>query len=436
MKQSNITQATLSHKISYYHLLVFVAALPFDFFYSELVLISFLIHTFLHFRQQHLRYVDKSKILIVSSVYLLTLFCTIYSNDQSEAFSEWMKQLSLLLFPLLLFINPIPIRKYRESLLYGFTLTCTLTILYLYADAFRTIFYYHLGISTLFTQGFMNHSFSEPIHLHATYLSIYTCFAVIFLIDKIINARMNKGRLLKLLCLLILSAGLLQLASRMILIFLLTYIILIAPLYYFTGFRRIRFILCSLLLLTCVLFTFSHFKAFEERYITDLKEDISLHAPIEHINDSRAQRWSIAFELIAQSPVAGYGSGSEKRLLREAYFQHQLYDSYLHQLNAHNQYLSFLIKSGILGLIVFLISLLTGLRYAILQKDILFIAFMVMIVMVCFTENILDVNKGIFFYGFFYSLFLSYHYKNTVKQVASKQPVKAQQRIYKIIHYQ
>jgi O-antigen ligase len=83
-----------------------------------------------------------------------------------------------------------------------------------------------------------------------------------------------------------------------------------------------------------------------------------------------------------------------------------LYSSYINEFNAHSQYLSFLIKTGIAGLLVYLYVLGYGAWVAIRRKQLFFAAFLLLVGIVSVGENILDVNKGIFFYGFFMSLFL------------------------------
>ncbi|HWJ28287.1 MAG TPA: hypothetical protein VNS32_17210, partial [Flavisolibacter sp.] len=75
------------------------------------------------------------------------------------------------------------------------------------------------------------------------------------------------------------------------------------------------------------------------------------------------------------------------------------------KLNAHNQYLSFLIKGGIIAIAIFLVTLIIGFKKAIRYKSAIFISFLVCISVVSISENILDVNKGIFFYSFFLSFF-------------------------------
>ena len=60
MKKLLFIDDTLENKISYYHLAFFLISLPFDFFYSEVVLTSFAIHTLIHLRKYrlHLEYLD------------------------------------------------------------------------------------------------------------------------------------------------------------------------------------------------------------------------------------------------------------------------------------------------------------------------------------------------------------------------------------------
>ncbi|MGZ3833786.1 MAG: hypothetical protein ACXVB0_09695, partial [Mucilaginibacter sp.] len=76
------------------------------------------------------------------------------------------------------------------------------------------------------------------------------------------------------------------------------------------------------------------------------------------------------------------------------------------RLNAHNEYMSFLIKSGIWGLAVYLATLVYGFKIAIRKKDIVFFSFMTLVAVVSLSENMLDVDKGVMFYSFFFSFFV------------------------------
>jgi O-antigen ligase len=116
-------------------------------------------------------------------------------------------------------------------------------------------------------------------------------------------------------------------------------------------------------------------------------------------------RWQCAWELIRSSPWIGHGTGMELGLLKAKYLDHHLYIAYKHDLNAHNQYLSLWIKTGFIGLLFYLFLLGAGFALAFRTKDPFLAAFLMIIAFVSFSENILDVNKGIFFFSFFFSLF-------------------------------
>jgi len=141
------------------------------------------------------------------------------------------------------------------------------------------------------------------------------------------------------------------------------------------------------------------------RFIIGLQEDLTQSNISNSQAEPRVVRWKAAWELIQQSPVYGHGSGSEVALLKEEYYQRKLYNSYLHELNAHNQYLSTWLKTGVLGLMVLLYTFYCGFSTAIKNRDLLFGCFMIIIATVSFSENILDANKGIFYFSFFFSLF-------------------------------
>ena len=51
MKEIFVINDTAENKISYYHLLAFLAALPFDRFYSQVVFIILIIHTLIHLKK-------------------------------------------------------------------------------------------------------------------------------------------------------------------------------------------------------------------------------------------------------------------------------------------------------------------------------------------------------------------------------------------------
>lgn len=396
---------SLANKISYYHLVLLMASLPFDRFYSHLILISFAIHTLIHLKKSEIKPIFRYRTLLLQSVFFVTVLSTIYTVNQPEAFNEWGKHITIFLFPILFCLNPLDLKKYLPQLFTWFALVCTATIVYLYADALVVIRHYQLPLKTLFTAAFTNHNFSEPIDMHATFFSMQIAVALVYLLSVLAKAPRFYHKPLHLVCSLVLAAGLLQLSSKSIFITLVIVLTVVLPLFLLTGKGRTRFIaFAGLVSIAAVVLIFNS-GALRKRYFTELNRDLTkteAGAP----NDSRLARWAAAGHLIAKRPVIGYGAGSEISLLQGEFYKDGLFNSYLNRLNSHSEYLSFLLKSGLIGLLVYLTTLAFGFTKAIGKKDLLFFTFMLLIAIVSLSENLLDVDKGIFFYAFFFSFFI------------------------------
>ena len=405
MKERLLIQDTTVNKITYYHLLIFVMSLPFDRFYSELALVSLFIHTLIHLRRRERKPVSITTFLIPTSIYLLTIIGTVYTKYDDEAFYEWERQLAMLLFPLIFIFNSFDFKKYKLQVLFGLSISCAITLLCLYIRAFMLIYDNNLPVSSIFNNAFVNHNFSAPIDMHATYFSMYIALAAVTMIYCWANAANRKQRVLFAVMFFILLAGLLQLSSRAVLIAFAIIGNIIVPVTFFKKKRRLVFMIISGLFSLSVFYGLTRIDNFKTRFIADLKEDLTQAGINNNLLEPRAMRWECGWELVKQSPVYGHGSGSEIALLKEVYYERKLYNSYLNELNVHNQYLSMLIKMGIPGLLIFLLMLLSGFGMAFKTKDILFGSFLIIISIVSFSENILDANKGIFFFAFFFGLF-------------------------------
>ena len=406
MKHFFFIDDTLRNKISYYNILLFLVSLPFDRFYSQIVLISFTIHTVIQLRNYPARSILSKPVFILTAIYFLNLIGILYSVDKTQGLYDIEKQLAILLFPVIFYLNGLDLGKYRKRLLQVFGITCTVTILYLYFDALHIIRYNRLPYSSLFTYAFINQNFSSSIELHATYLSMYVALSLTFLLYLLAHETAFWKRILFGVSVLICCGGLLQLSSRAVFISVIIIVALILPFFLLKGVKRMKVIIITSLIIIAAIFSITRIGIFKERWVTSLKSDLDPNFVYTELSEPRAVRWKSAWELIRRSPVVGYGSGSEIKLLKDKYFENKLFVSYLDELNAHNQYLSFFIKYGIIGLMLYLFTLSYGFLKAWKNKDAVFFSFMVLIAIVSLSENILDVNKGIFFYGFFFSFFI------------------------------
>lgn len=406
MNKLILIKDSLENKISYYLLAALLITLPFDRFYSQLFLAAFIVHSLIFINRQRIKQAFRLPVLMAGAVWLITFIGLAYSPDRKEGFADLFRQCPLLLFPFFLLISRFPVYQYRKNLLTLFGITCVSVIVYLFIDALSTIIHYHLPFSALFSIAFINHNFSRPIELHATYLSLFLSLSLVFFMQSYLEERTLRKRIVLLLGMMILLAGLLQLASRSVLIATLFVFIITFPLFLPKGTIRFRFIASALIISLLALAGILTISSFKKRYVTELRNDLTTTALNNEDLEPRVKRWEFVMELISHKPVIGYGSGTERKILKEIYFKNRYYNSFLNGLNAHNEYLSIWLKTGVLALGFFLASLVYGLINAWKRKDVLFAAFMLCCCIVSFSENIFDVSKGIFFYAIFYSFFL------------------------------
>jgi O-antigen ligase len=405
MKKLFIINDSLPNKTSYYILAAFCIALPFDRFFSEWLLILFCCHTAMHLERPDFKKWKDPNLWMAASVFLLSVSAITYSSYKWDGLQDSLRQVAIGLFPVFLFSTHIDMAKYKWKLLEIFALTCTVTILYCYFEMARIILYFHLSPAAIVSKSFLNQQFTAPVGTHATYLSMYVLLSLCIFLFLFFRSG-NGQSWYHLLCACILLAGLLQLSSRSAFIAALAILIFIIPFYISKpGYRFIYFGVALTLSLVIVL-AITKVPNLKTRYIDDLENDLSQYRDPGDLTESRMSRWNLAWQLVKKAPLLGYGTGAESFILKNTYFENKFYRSYLLGLNAHSQFLSFLLNTGLVGLLVYLVLLGYAGRLAIKRKDFLFLSFLMIIFFVSLSENILTVSKGVLFYAFFLSLFL------------------------------
>ena len=183
MKELFLIKDTQANRISYYHLMLLLLSLPFDLFYSHIILISLAVHTLIHFNKNTIKPVFTWRTVALQAVFFVTLISTIYTINPKQAFVEWELAIPVVVFPLLFCFNPLDLKKYLPNLLLVFALGCTATVTYLYIDAFTTIWHYHLPLLSIFSPAFTNQNFSQPIDMHATFFSLQVAISLVYLLS-------------------------------------------------------------------------------------------------------------------------------------------------------------------------------------------------------------------------------------------------------------
>lgn len=397
--------ADQNEKLRFFVALLFVFSLPFDIFYSSIILIVFILLTFLDLKKDKFKNIPK-QFWIFQLPFYLAIIGYFYSYNKAEASSMIERQLSIFIFPIILPLA-IEINSQRKKwMLLSLTLSCVLAVCYLFFNVFSFISDSQLPLSALFSNHFFHHDFAKPLSIHAGYLSLFVSLSIVFSVQHVLVNKIIYKKLLYLCFTLILFSGLIFLASRNVIPTTFFILFFLVPFYYIK--RKLIFILSSIALLSVLFISLSKISYLEERFSSNLVNDIvlsdSTNYSLENV-EPRIERWYGAVDLIKQSPIIGYGTGDEIFVLKGMYFEKKYFISYLENFNIHNQYLSYLIKNGLIGFVLFLFAFLYYLRLAIKQKDFIYLSFLALLLVGFLTENILDANKGILFFAFLNTFF-------------------------------
>lgn len=119
-----------------------------------------------------------------------------------------------------------------------------------------------------------------------------------------------------------------------------------------------------------------------------------------HSLTQRFEYWRAAWGIIKANPLIGIGTGDVPKAFEGEYIKNNSSLSQQWRLRAHNQYLSIAVAFGIIGLLLFLTSLI----YPLLDKNnrynFLYFTFFIIAVVSFFTEDTLETQAGVTFYAF------------------------------------
>lgn len=110
---------------------------------------------------------------------------------------------------------------------------------------------------------------------------------------------------------------------------------------------------------------------------------------------SRVRNYSTSIQVIAKSPVIGYGVGNEINTLQSN--RNQASWEFKEKYNAHNQYFEFLIGGGLINLTLYLSLFFLALIHSLKNDKILLILFLINIMFTMYVESLLVIHKGFIF---------------------------------------
>lgn len=125
-----------------------------------------------------------------------------------------------------------------------------------------------------------------------------------------------------------------------------------------------------------------------------------------HSLTQRFEYWKTALSIIKSNPIVGVGTGDVPMAFEQEYVNLNSSLGMEWRLRAHNQYLSFSVAFGIVGLLWFLITLIYPLLKVKNGLTYLYITFFIIAIISFLTEDTLETQAGVTFFAFLNSFFL------------------------------
>ena len=350
--------------------------------------------------------------------YLILLIGMLYTDDVSRGLVMLDKKIIFLAFPIIVATDRALSAKFlgflKRSFVYSSSaavLVCLMLAAYSFFQGsptenfdIRTNEYFmlfHPGASPAWPY-FSYIELANGVGIHPGYLSMYLVFCMVILFTE--NYQTRNERIINSILGFMIVCTLVLLASRTAtLAFIGSATYILVKKNQEKQFKvYIPIVLSSLLLgLLLWLIPVAKFRVIEEPMITKYKADTTVTD--WNSVSYRLLEWQGSWSVIKANWFAGVGTGGNRKAVAHFYNHFSSSTAGL-DLNAHNEYLQVWTESGVLGIITFLLCLTVGvfpLRY-----DSSYGSFVIIFGVMCLTESMGELQKGITFFCLFQSLFL------------------------------
>ena len=343
---------------------------------------------------------DLKLFLINSAVFFAIVITVIYSEDTDFAMRKLGRISSFLVFPFIFAFTKLEERRsffknidtYLWVFLIAVFLFNTIAFLWYYFTRFSfddLLIHFHTLLRVQ----------SGKFNIHPIYLSMHCGVAILFSLH-LLRKNTSKIRLAAIILMdVVLIAFLLLYAKKgpiMALIIVCTLFMLFQ--------RSKRYIVPYVFALTGLIALIITIPNTRDKFVELFKIE-SLDEGVVTSTNIRYTIYQSAHELIAESPVLGYGIGDSKKELISKYAAKDRDLLVKKEYNTHNQYFSFMLIGGGVLLLVFLCVLAFNLLYAIRFDNQILILLLIFYGIIMLTENILEREQGIIFFAFFLNFF-------------------------------
>lgn len=386
-------------------------------FANAFIIISFLVGVFLvYHRNSGLRTLLRPIIAIPVFFYLYLLINGLCGYNYDFLLKQLNKNLLFILVPFSILILYKDFFYIKILRLFTYSLV-TITSVLLFHNLIKFI-------SGAESSAFYFQAFTELIGEHAVYFSLYLSLGILICLDQIQKQayiHINKWMIL------IFSLGLWFSASKAIILATLPMVI-----FYLIGQSGISFkkaaIGLSVLFVFGISITMNPF--LKQRFVEGFNYDINFKptnkledarvftsAEIDEISDLELRvilgKISTYHLVKDQNLIFGYGLSDYQDYLDYYYMYYGLAPFHYEGYSPHNQFITTLVSSGLVGLFIFLAYIGYSFYKAFIKRHYLYISFLILFCFAMCFETYLLRAKGIIFFFFFNSFFLMHKTQDT-----------------------
>lgn len=328
----------------------------------------------------------KWELLALAAPLILAILGLTYTDNLNYGLKKVALLLPFLIYPLVIGSTKIDNRAFHfvfRSFVLGTFLAALMGIgraAYFKLNSLGNYFYYE--------------EFSKLIGKHTTYFSLFLVISSLYVIYELLQKRI---KLIGAALLLLLFLVTLYVTSARISLVALALSSLVLIMFQLKS--KWRWILA-----VCPLFFLSIFflPNFQKRFAPNQTE-VGTMSDFEF----RKLHWKSVLETIQhQSLLVGKGTGSTRNFLYEKYQEYKLTSAYQEEYNAHNQYLEIVLDFGLLGFVLFLLSLIYIFSRLWKTQNSLGIAIFCCFLVYFLTESLLQRHDGVVMVSLFLTISL------------------------------
>lgn len=340
-------------------------------------------------------------ILILSAI---SLFWTI---NLDRGFTVFTRQIMFVLVPLsFAFIPKVTAKNYTKIAIQGLFFGCATVMLILLSQLIIKLIGYEDAITLryVFSSQTTGKRFVSLLKdIDPIYFGMYCLTALSGMWFSIIKV----PKPIKIVGSLIIAIGIVFLNTRMI-----YFLTLVLALLYVLKLKNKWGIisLAAIALMLLMFFMFAKNTYIYKKLITgttwELSHNVNTSNTTEKIKtDSRLARWTNILKAEQIQPMIGLGLGSEMDTLHDVYDENNMKTSSEKGFNSHNQFVSYYVILGLLGVLVFLLFFILNFISAVNHKNLAALFFFSTVFFLCLIENLFARNAGIVFIALYLSLY-------------------------------